>query len=155
MRTTLLWAAGGLVSFEPASLVICLHWHLTSDTYHLCLLCLYGGENSFLIYIYFFLKYFFKPTEGSREMIRTVLSTKPTARNRERCSPGGTLARLMHTTSADISLRSVYSFSWPDWRKEGRRREQQCIIRPLTSGVSLTFCDYYRAGTMYDISIVM
>lgn len=53
-------------------------------------------------------------TEGSSEMIRTVLSASPTARNRERCSPGGTLARLMHTTSADISFRSVYSFSWPD-----------------------------------------
>lgn len=59
-------------------------------------------------------------TEGSREMMRTVLSTSPTARNRERCSPGGTLARLIQTTSADISFRSVYSFSWPDLRdKEG------------------------------------
>lgn len=48
-------------------------------------------------------------------MIRTVLSTRPTARNRERCSPGGTLARLIQTTSADISFRSVYSFSWPDY----------------------------------------
>lgn len=48
--------------------------------------------------------------------MRTVLSTKPTARNRERCSPGGTFARLMHTTSADISFLSVYSFSWPDCR---------------------------------------
>lgn len=46
--------------------------------------------------------------------MRTVLSTNPTARNRERCSPGGTFARLMHTTSADISFLSVYSFSWPD-----------------------------------------
>lgn len=55
-------------------------------------------------------------TEGSREIIRTVLSTSPTARNRERCSPGGTLARLIQTTSADISFRSVYSFSWPDYR---------------------------------------
>lgn len=52
-------------------------------------------------------------TEGSREMMRTVLSASPTARNRERCSPGGTLARLMQTTSADISFLSVYSFSWP------------------------------------------
>lgn len=50
-------------------------------------------------------------TEGSREMMRTVLSTKPTAKNRERCSPGGTFARLMHTTSADISFLSVYSFN--------------------------------------------
>lgn len=53
-------------------------------------------------------------TEGSREMMRTVLSASPTARNLERCSPGGTLARLMQTTSADISFLSVYSFSWPD-----------------------------------------
>lgn len=55
-----------------------------------------------------------KQSEGSREMILTVLSTSPTARKRDRCSPGGTLARLMHTTSADISFRSVYSFSCPE-----------------------------------------
>ena len=53
-------------------------------------------------------------TDGSREIILTVWSARPTARNLERCSPGGTVPRLMHTTSADISLRSVYSFSWPD-----------------------------------------
>lgn len=50
-------------------------------------------------------------TDGSREIILTVWSARPTARNLERCSPGGTVPRLMHTTSADISLRSVYSFS--------------------------------------------
>lgn len=59
-------------------------------------------------------------TDGSREMIRTVLSTSPTARNRDRCSPGGTLARLMHTTSADISFRSVYSFNCPDYGKKNK-----------------------------------
>ena len=64
-------------------------------------------------------------TEGSREMILTVLSTSPTARKRERCSPGGTLARLIHTTSADISFRSVYSFSWPDYREERGRRQRE------------------------------
>lgn len=53
-------------------------------------------------------------------MILTVLSTSPTARNRDRCSPGGTLARLMHTTSADISFRSVYSFNCPDYRKKNK-----------------------------------
>ena len=63
-------------------------------------------------------------TEGSKEMILTVLSTSPTARKRDRCSPGGTLARLMHTTSADISFRSVYSFSCPDYRIEDRERSQ-------------------------------
>lgn len=57
-------------------------------------------------------------TEGSSEIILTVLSTSPTARKRERCSPGGTLARLMQTTSADISFLSVYSFSCPDWGRK-------------------------------------
>lgn len=60
-------------------------------------------------------------TEGSREMILTVLSMRPTAKKRDRCSPGGTLARLIHTTSADISFLSVYSFSCPDW---GRRQTE-------------------------------
>lgn len=57
-------------------------------------------------------------TEGSRDMIRTVLSIRPTAKKRDRCSPGGTLARLIHTTSADISFLSVYSFSCPDLRRK-------------------------------------
>jgi hypothetical protein len=48
-------------------------------------------------------------------MMWTVLSTSPAARKREGCSPGGTPAKLIHTTSADISFLSVYSFSWPDW----------------------------------------
>lgn len=58
-------------------------------------------------------KYCFILTDGSREMIRTVLSARPTAKNRERCSPVGTLANDMQMMSADISLRSVYSLSWP------------------------------------------
>ena len=49
-------------------------------------------------------------------MILTVLSASPTARNRDLCSPEGTLARAMHTTSADMSFRSVYSFNWPAWK---------------------------------------
>ena len=64
-------------------------------------------------FLFFF---FFKPislTFGSREMILTVLSDSPTAKKRHRCSPGGTRPSAMHTTSAFISLRSVYSFSWP------------------------------------------
>lgn len=52
-------------------------------------------------------------TEGSREIIRTVLSASPTARNLDLCSPGETRPRAMHTTSEDISFRSVYSFSCP------------------------------------------
>lgn len=69
-------------------------------------------------------------TKGSSEIIRTVLSTKPTARNRERCSPGGTFARLMHTTSADISFLSVYSFSWPDCKV--KEFNYQCEVRNVT-----------------------
>ena len=64
-------------------------------------------------------------TEGSSDIILTVLSARPTARNRDRCSPGATVPRLMHTTSADISLRSVYSLSCPDWRRRRWRREQR------------------------------
>ena len=52
-------------------------------------------------------------TLGSREMILTVSSARPTARKRLLCSPAGTRPSAMHTTSDDISLRSVYSFSWP------------------------------------------
>ena len=47
-------------------------------------------------------------------MIRTVLSARPTAKNRDRCSPDGTLAKAMQMTSADISFLSVYSLSCPD-----------------------------------------
>lgn len=67
-------------------------------------------------------------TEGSSEMIRTVLSASPTARNRERCSPGGTLARLIQTTSADISFLSVYSFSWPDWKQLNETTEATVLL---------------------------
>lgn len=52
-------------------------------------------------------------TLGSREMILTVSSARPTAKKRHLCSPTGTRPKAMHTTSDDISLRSVYSFSWP------------------------------------------
>lgn len=51
------------------------------------------------------------PTEGSSDMIRTVLSAKPTAKNHERCSPAGTVPRAMHITSEGIFRRSVYSLS--------------------------------------------
>jgi hypothetical protein len=50
-------------------------------------------------------------TFGSSEIILTVLSASPTARNLDRCSPTGTLARAMQTTSQDMSFRSVYSFN--------------------------------------------
>ena len=50
-------------------------------------------------------------------MILTVSSSRPTAKNLALCSPTGTLARLMHLTSADISFRSVYSFNCPVWWK--------------------------------------
>lgn len=53
-------------------------------------------------------------TEGSSERMRTVLSERPTARKRHRCSPDGTRPIAMQTTSFDISLLSVYSLSWPD-----------------------------------------
>lgn len=77
-----------------------------------------------------FLKWRVTLTEGSREMILTVLSTSPTARKRDRCSPGGTLARLMHTTSADISFRSVYSFSCPDYRSEDKSSHKPLQLTP-------------------------
>ena len=57
-------------------------------------------------------------TEGSNEMILTVLSANPTARNLDLCSPDGTLARAIQITSADISFLSVYSFNWPDYLEE-------------------------------------
>ena len=53
-------------------------------------------------------------TEGSKEMIRTVLSANPTAKNLDLCSPEGTLAKAIQITSADISFLSVYSFNCPD-----------------------------------------
>jgi hypothetical protein len=46
-------------------------------------------------------------------MIRIVLSTRPTAKNLDLCSPGGTRPNAMQTTPADMSLRSVYSFNCP------------------------------------------
>lgn len=68
-------------------------------------------------------------------MIRTVLSTNPTARKRERCSPGGTFAKLMHTTSADISFLSVYSLSCPDCKERnhnGKTIKQMMKIQVIT-----------------------
>lgn len=53
-------------------------------------------------------------TAGSNDIIRTVLSISPTAKNRALCSPLGTLANAIQITSAVIILRSVYSFSCPD-----------------------------------------
>ena len=38
----------------------------------------------------------------------------------ERCSPAGTEARAMQTTSEDMSFRSVYSFSWPLCQGKGK-----------------------------------
>lgn len=76
----------------------------------------YSNETG--IYCNKFVAFYGWLTDGSREMILTVWSVRPTARNLDRCSPGGTDPRLIHTTSADISFRSVYSFSWPDWRIE-------------------------------------
>lgn len=52
-------------------------------------------------------------TDGSRDIMRTVWSANPTAKNLERCSPGGTVPKLMQTISAAISFLSVYSFNWP------------------------------------------
>ena len=46
-------------------------------------------------------------------MMRTVWSARPTAKNLERCSPGGTVPKLMQTISAAISFLSVYSFNCP------------------------------------------
>jgi hypothetical protein len=57
-----------------------------------------------------------KLTKGSREMIRTVLSAKPTARKRDLCSPAGTFASAIHTASDGISFRSVYSLSCPVYK---------------------------------------
>ena len=51
-------------------------------------------------------------------MILTVLSARPTAKNRLRCSPTGTRPSAIHITSDDISFLSVYSFSCPVWNKE-------------------------------------
>ena len=50
-------------------------------------------------------------TLGSKDIIRTVSSAKPTAKNLDLNSPSGTDAKAIHTTSASISFRSVYSFS--------------------------------------------
>lgn len=86
-----------------------------------------------------FLKWRVTLTEGSKEMILTVLSTSPTARKRDRCSPGGTLARLMHTTSADISFRSVYSFSCPDYRSKDKRGHKPTHHQPWTQKLEEAF----------------
>lgn len=52
-------------------------------------------------------------TDGSNEIIRTVLSLNPTARNRDICSPEGALANAMQTTSEGISFLSLNSFNCP------------------------------------------
>ena len=57
--------------------------------------------------------------------MRTVWSAKPMAKNRERCSPTGIVPKLIHTTSADISFLSVYSFSCPDYKERERKRERE------------------------------
>lgn len=46
---------------------------------------------------------YYKLTDGSNEIIRTVLSARPTAKNQDRCSPGGTEPKAIHETSADNS----------------------------------------------------
>lgn len=53
---------------------------------------------------------------GSSDIMRTVLSAKPTVKNRDLSSPSGISLRLIHSTSAGSSRRSVYSFSWPVWK---------------------------------------
>lgn len=92
----------------------------------------------------------FTHTDGSREMIRTVLSTSPTARKRERCSPGGTFARLMHTTSADISFRSVYSFSWPDYRKRGGDKWSNSITAQSFSFISTVLGSFWLLKILFQ-----
>ena len=48
-------------------------------------------------------------------MILTVLSARPTARNRVLCSSLGTLLSAIQITSANISFLSVYSFTLHFW----------------------------------------
>lgn len=52
-------------------------------------------------------------TDGSNEMMRTVLSFSPTAKNQALCSPVATDPKAMQDTSEDSFFLSVYSFSWP------------------------------------------
>ena len=47
---------------------------------------------------------------GSREIIRTVPSVKPTAKNRHRISPWGTSPTSSATISEPNSLRSKFEF---------------------------------------------
>lgn len=54
-----------------------------------------------------------KQSEGSNDIILTVLSCRPTARNHERCSPTATFPRAIHITSEGIFFLSVYSFNCP------------------------------------------
>lgn len=52
-------------------------------------------------------------TEGSKDMMRTVLSLRPTAKNHALCSPVATEPSAMQDTSDDNFFLSVYSFNWP------------------------------------------
>jgi hypothetical protein len=74
-----------------------------------------------------------KLTAGSREMMRTVLSAKPTARKRHLCSPGGTFASAIHTASDGISLRSVYSLSCPVCKQTSTLYKRQQLHMHLNS----------------------
>lgn len=63
-----------------------------------------------------------------------MLSAKPTAKKRDLCSPDGTLAKAIQTTSAVISLRSVYSFNWPVYEKRKNKtlktRNSKRMLKP-------------------------
>lgn len=50
---------------------------------------------------------------GSSDIIRTVLSAKPMAKNIVRISFGATAPNAMHNISDGIRFLSVYSFNWP------------------------------------------
>lgn len=66
-------------------------------------------------------------TLGSKDIILTVLSDSPTAKNLDRCSPAGTRPRPMQMTSLFISFLSVYSFSCPVWGKKHEDKYEHCI----------------------------
>lgn len=52
-------------------------------------------------------------TAGSRDMILTVLSFRPTAKNHALCAPAATEPSAMQETSEDSFFLSVYSFNCP------------------------------------------
>lgn len=60
-------------------------------------------------------------TDGSRDIIRTVLSLNPTAKKQALCSPGLTDPNAIQDTSEDNFLRSVYSFNWPVYKKKKKK----------------------------------